>query len=220
MLSLGPGSSCDVCFEKFGQDSKAPWSIECGHVFCAECIKNIARLCPMCRNPFEQGSCIKLHVDLDLLSAEPPEGCTPADMREAQRIQHAIASIPETGATEPSLRQLIQEGNKFLQGQPRNSHKDLRNAHRIIAYLYEVKMLYRTQAQAIEKMKEQINQLNQEKADLRKQLEQLGETREYERETAAAVENTLREHCAQAKQAQKATAEQVRLPSVLMTIVH
>jgi hypothetical protein len=74
----------------------------------------------MCRSPFEHESCIKLHVDLDLAPGEP-SSVAAADIKEARRIQHAIASIPETGATEPSLRQLIQEGNKFLSSQPRNA---------------------------------------------------------------------------------------------------
>lgn len=83
----------------------------------------------------------------------------------------------------------------------------MRNAHRIIKYLYDVKMLHRQQAQAIESAKEQANQLTKEKADLLKQLEKLEETRQYENETATAVENTLREHCAQAKQAQNLASE-------------
>ncbi|KAJ6464812.1 hypothetical protein DFH09DRAFT_957634 [Mycena vulgaris] len=37
MLSLGPGSACDVCLEPFGAELKAPSSIPCGHVFCVEC---------------------------------------------------------------------------------------------------------------------------------------------------------------------------------------
>lgn len=68
-------------------------------------------------------------------------------------------------------------------------------------------MLHRAQAQAIESIKDQANQLTNEKAELLKQLEKLEETRQYETETAAAVENTLREHCAQAKQAQKVVYE-------------
>lgn len=74
----------------------------------------------MCRSPFEEESCIKLHVDIDVVPSEPT-AAEAADAKEARRIQHAIASIPETGATEPSLRQLIQEGSKFLSTQPRNS---------------------------------------------------------------------------------------------------
>ena len=68
-------------------------------------------------------------------------------------------------------------------------------------------MLHRQQAQAIESAKEQANQLTKEKADLLKQLEKLEETRQYENETATTVENTLREHCAQAKQAQNLASE-------------
>ncbi|KAF9473174.1 hypothetical protein BDN70DRAFT_817650 [Pholiota conissans] len=208
MLSIGPDSSCDICFERFGQDLKAAWSIECGHIFCGECIQNIddPRLCPMCRSPFEHGSCIRLHVDLDLAQGEP-SSVDAAALQEARRFKHALASIAETGATEPRLRQLIQDGNNFLNSQPRNSHKDLRNAHRIIAYLYEVKMTSRSQAQVIDTMKEQVTQLRKEKEELEQKLEKQEEIRQYESETAAAVENTLREHCAQAKQAQKAASE-------------
>ena len=64
-------------------------------------------------------------------------------------------------------------------------------------------MLYRQQVQAIESAKEQANEM----AGLLKQSDKLEETRQYENETAMAVNNTLREHCARAKQAQNLASE-------------
>ncbi|KAF9002578.1 hypothetical protein BDQ17DRAFT_1390761 [Cyathus striatus] len=59
MLTLSPGSACDVCAEEYGPH-RQPHSIPCGHVLCASCCTKIlektsSRLtpgCPFCRVPF------------------------------------------------------------------------------------------------------------------------------------------------------------------------
>ncbi|KAF8154549.1 hypothetical protein B0H34DRAFT_660395 [Crassisporium funariophilum] len=200
MLTLGAGSSCDICFEKFGQDLKAPCSITCGHVFCAGCINNITRLCPLCRTPFEKHFCIKLHLDVDGI---PPErlGTVNADTQEAQRLQQAIASVADEGTTEPRLRQLIQECKTFLHGQPRSQYKELRVAHRMIAYLCDCRTSLRSNNQLLDAQKEEViqlttekKQLTTEKEELQKQIMKVMETQKYDIEMALAVEASLRDH--------------------------
>ncbi|KAK0440282.1 hypothetical protein EV421DRAFT_1712555 [Armillaria borealis] len=119
MLCLGSGSTCDVCLEPFGNDTKAPCSIECGHVFCLNCLNQITRLkCPLCRSRFEPQGFVKLHIDVDDVrsSSHFPRTTTQC----ARRLQEAIANIANEGSTEASLRQLIQDCKSFLAGQPRN----------------------------------------------------------------------------------------------------
>ncbi|KAK0443085.1 uncharacterized protein EV420DRAFT_1065316 [Desarmillaria tabescens] len=59
MLTLAPGSVCDVCAEEYGPQC-LPHSIPCGHVLCASCSTTIAEktpsrlkpVCPFCREEF------------------------------------------------------------------------------------------------------------------------------------------------------------------------
>ncbi|KAJ3517099.1 hypothetical protein NLJ89_g713 [Agrocybe chaxingu] len=199
MLSLGAGSSCDICFEIFGQDLKAPCSIACGHVFCIECIAQLTtRLCPLCRSEFDEDSCIRLHIDMDNTPtpSDPTSGkCSLDDIAKARRFAEAYASITDQGTTESRLRQVILDGRQFLASQPKHLFRDLRVTHRLIAYLCEVKATLRTQNHAVETLNEQIKQLTTEKEGLTNQLAELESLRNYEKETALAVETSLRSHC-------------------------
>ncbi|CAA7257507.1 unnamed protein product [Cyclocybe aegerita] len=199
MLSLGAGSSCDICFEIFGQDLKAPCSIACGHVFCIECIAQLTtRLCPLCRSEFDEDSCIRLHIDMDNTPtpSDPASGkCSLDDIAKARRFAEAYASITDQGTTESRLRQVILDGRQFLASQPKHLFRDLRVTHRLIAYLCEVKATLRTQNHAVETLNEQIKQLTTEKEELTNQLAELESLRNYEKETALAVETSLRSHC-------------------------
>ena len=60
----------------------------------------------------------------------------------------------------------------------------------------ELKSNLRGQKQMNEDVNEQIQRLNAEKADLMQKIAESEESRNYERETALAVETSLREHCA------------------------
>ncbi|KAF8815564.1 hypothetical protein BYT27DRAFT_6678592 [Phlegmacium glaucopus] len=213
MLVLGPGSNCDICFERFGQDHKAPCSITCGHVFCVSCIGQVKTLCPLCRLPFDKHSCITLRVDSDLVADEQSRA-TPTETHEALRLQQAIASVADEGTTEPRLRQLIQECKTFLNGKPRHMHKELRVAHRMIAYLCEVRSTLRNtthnlenQTEELRKQEEEIQQLVAQKEGLQKQLAELEESQKYERERSHAVEMNLRQHCEGAQIAYQSLVE-------------
>jgi len=66
----------------------------------------------------------------------------------------------------------------------------------MLAYLCDVKTELRAQKQGTEGLNEQMRQLATEKEELMAKLSEEIETRRYERETALAVETSLREHCA------------------------
>jgi prefoldin subunit 5 len=68
----------------------------------------------------------------------------------------------------------------------------------MIAYLCEIKAKYRSQKSELEKLIVETSQLKDEKAELQQQIDMLNMLRRDEKETALAVETSLREHCARA----------------------
>ncbi|KAF8882112.1 hypothetical protein BD779DRAFT_1444977 [Infundibulicybe gibba] len=70
MLTLNPGSTCDVCAEEYGPHC-LPHSIPCGHVLCATCCTTIAEksaprcapVCPFCREPFSPADARVVRTD-------------------------------------------------------------------------------------------------------------------------------------------------------------
>ncbi|KIJ97217.1 hypothetical protein K443DRAFT_681693 [Laccaria amethystina LaAM-08-1] len=213
MLTLGAGSSCDVCLEPFGDNEKCPCSIVCGHVFCADCLHNLTRpACPLCRHAFNPNLTVKLHIELDTTRPSPtsaPLSTTSVNAeQEARRLHEAIAGIADTGSTESNLRQLIEDGKAFLRQQPRSLYRDLRTAHQMIAYLCEVKSNLRSQNEVVDTLTKQVAELAEQKADLAKQVEDLTVLRKVDSETAIAVEVSLRDHCTKAHAAYEAMVEQ------------
>ncbi|RDB25733.1 hypothetical protein Hypma_006088 [Hypsizygus marmoreus] len=217
MLSIGPGSVCDVCLEHFGRGDKAPCSILCGHVFCFGCIDQLRESrqhpshrevdmgapCPLCRTHFDRRSLVKLHIDVENTRGQqggsPPRATclTPADA-EARRIQEAFASVANEGTTEPRLRQLIGEATTFLSAQPREQFRDLRVCHRLIAYLCDIKAKLRDERTVYEK---ELAKVKDEKVELEQKAEAAATKRKDEMDTALAVEMSLREHCARSHKA-------------------
>ncbi|KAJ3874335.1 hypothetical protein F5051DRAFT_335968 [Lentinula edodes] len=178
MFSLGPGSVCDVCLESFGADSKAPCSISCGHVFCADCLRHITRqTCPLCRVPFDPRSTVKLHVDLDSVKAASTGPGSAADSpsaeQEARSLHERIAAVANAGTSEANLRSLISECKTFLSGHPRSLFQDLRVSLRMIAYLCEVKSTLRSQNQAVDSFREQLEGSRAEYDELQVRLLEL-----------------------------------------------
>ncbi|KAE9399625.1 hypothetical protein BT96DRAFT_820383 [Gymnopus androsaceus JB14] len=175
MFSLGSGSVCDVCLESFGLDLKAPCSISCGHVFCADCLQHITRQsCPLCRIHFDPRLIVKLHVDLDSLKAASAsaEDSKSAE-EEARSLHERIAAVANRGTTEANLRALISECKTFLSNQPRNLFQDLRVSLRMIAYLCEVKSTLRSQNQAVDSYKEQLEGKQTEHEELSRRVLEL-----------------------------------------------
>ncbi|KAJ7054149.1 hypothetical protein C8F01DRAFT_1324441 [Mycena amicta] len=72
MLTLTPGSSCDVCAEEYGPHC-LPNSIPCGHVLCASCCTTIAEktaprlspACPFCRENFSPDAVRLIRLDFN-----------------------------------------------------------------------------------------------------------------------------------------------------------
>ncbi|KAF9235476.1 hypothetical protein BU15DRAFT_51371 [Melanogaster broomeanus] len=70
MLTLSPGSVCDVCAEEYGPHC-VPHSIPCGHVLCSGCChkiveKTLPRLkpvCPFCREHFTSDDVRLIRID-------------------------------------------------------------------------------------------------------------------------------------------------------------
>ncbi|KIK57314.1 hypothetical protein GYMLUDRAFT_172841 [Collybiopsis luxurians FD-317 M1] len=159
---MGPWTSTrsatlQVCLESFGQDLKAPCSISCGHVFCADCLHHITRqTCPLCRIPFDHRSIVKLHIDVDYLKAAPSNSADPAPSEEARTLHDRIAAVANAGTTEANLRALISECKTFLSTQPRSQFQDLRVSLRMIAYLCEIKSTLRSQNQTVDSLNEKL----------------------------------------------------------------
>lgn len=71
MISLLPGSSCDVCAEEYGRQT-APHSLPCGHILCYACCSSIvektpsrlAPSCPYCREHFTIEGVRLIRMDL------------------------------------------------------------------------------------------------------------------------------------------------------------
>lgn len=72
MLTLSPGSACDVCAEEYGPQCH-PHSIPCGHVLCASCCSTIVEktpsrllpVCPFCRENFTGDSVRLIRMDFN-----------------------------------------------------------------------------------------------------------------------------------------------------------
>ena len=162
-------------------------------------------------------------------------GCSSEDLKAAQKLQQKLSSIVQDGISEQPLRQLIQETKAFLHTQPRSlvgfaawnvvyidsiavQHKDLRSFSRMLSYLCEVKASLRSKTSEVENLTEELTRLKDEKASLRKQVADLEESRRYERETALAVETSLRDHCTQSIEVYKTTLQYVSLPFLVQTL--
>ncbi|KAI0777658.1 hypothetical protein BD413DRAFT_466872 [Trametes elegans] len=70
MITLSPGSLCDVCAEEYGPHN-LPHSIPCGHVLCLNCCTNILEktpsrqtpACPFCRVQFARDGVRLIRID-------------------------------------------------------------------------------------------------------------------------------------------------------------
>ncbi|KAL0958969.1 hypothetical protein HGRIS_014281 [Hohenbuehelia grisea] len=212
MLSLGPGSACDVCLEPFDHGAHAPHSIRCGHVFCVGCLCHLSPcVCPLCRTHFDELSIVKLHLDLDnvQLVQHVPGPVTVSAEQDARRLQEAIANVANQGASEQHLRQLIDDCRSFLAAQSRSAFQDLRVSHRMLAYMCDIRSKLKAEKQVTEGLHKQVAELSKEKKDLEEQYETLLATSSSEKEAALDVEMALRDHCERAEMAYQYMADRV-----------
>ncbi|KAF5309874.1 hypothetical protein D9619_010360 [Psilocybe cf. subviscida] len=230
MLSLSPGSSCDICFEAFGYDQKQPCSIKCGHVYCRECVGVLALQdppeCPMCRQEFEYEECVRLHLDSDnVVGPSLADQGSGEEVQTAKKIWSSIMDISANGATELVVRQLVQDGEAFFKLKHENSYADLKAVFQIVNHLYEVKQKSRAKAastkQATKELEDKVASLEAQNTELRKEKDSLekalvkaNELHRHEADLASAVEASLRSHFVQAKEKEGEITQYVYRPSV------
>ena len=166
----------------------------------------------------------RLHIDLDCqggVSSSRSLSFADESFQEARRLQDSIASIVKDGSSESHLRALIEQCAAFLKTQDRSQvrvpydisalnpahplqHEDLRVSFRMISYLCDVKSSLRKQLDVCTQLAQQHEALRSqlatelEAAELRYQ--ELLQMSTDERETALAVENSLRDHYKQVLQ--------------------
>ncbi|KAJ7894454.1 hypothetical protein B0H14DRAFT_3652021 [Mycena olivaceomarginata] len=189
MLSLGPGSACDVCLEPFGAELKAPCFIPCGHVFCERwacdifahhfthlyyssfvlsscCLRHVARArptCPLCRTPFDTRHTIKLHIDLDNIpAAVDPLPVSPDSDEGARQLQSRITQLAAVGATEAQATQLTEECKRFLQTVSEEMYSDLRTSYKMLSYMCHVKRNLVEQGRTVDLLQRNVTTMTQE----------------------------------------------------------
>ncbi|KAJ6551218.1 hypothetical protein B0H19DRAFT_164463 [Mycena capillaripes] len=177
MLSLGPGSACDVCLEPFGAELKAPCSIPCGHIFCVNCLHQVARpTCPLCRTPFDTRHTIKLHIDVDNINVLPSFDEMPLPPNSddgARQLQERITNVAASGATEIQTTQLTEECKKFLSTVQKGMYSDLRTSYKMLEYMCRLKRLYVDQGRELNQQTRNLTALTQEVDRLKAAIEVL-----------------------------------------------
>ncbi|KAF8201315.1 hypothetical protein K438DRAFT_1582265 [Mycena galopus ATCC 62051] len=170
MLSLAPGSACDVCLEPFGAELKAPCSIPCGHVFCVNCLHQVARpSCPLCRTPFDTRQTIKLHIDLDSISPSSLELTPPSNADDgARQLQNRITQLAATGGSERDTTELTADCKKFLL-----TYSDLRTSYKMLFYMCNIKRNFLAQGSEVKDLQRNLTSLTQEVDRLKAALEVL-----------------------------------------------
>ncbi|KAJ7312879.1 hypothetical protein DFH08DRAFT_821723 [Mycena albidolilacea] len=106
MLTLNPGSSCDVCAEEYGPHC-LPHSIPCGHVLCSSCCSTIvektsSRLtpaCPFCRENFTSDSIRLIRMDFNTSGWSTP-----------RRLPNIEANVPDFTSDVWSKRLMLADG--------------------------------------------------------------------------------------------------------------
>lgn len=89
----------------------------------------------------------------------------------------------------------------------RRQYSDFRASYRMLAYLCEVKSLLRAQEQSVEELNKEIKQMTSEKAELERAISEVEAARKEERESALAVERSLRDHATGAHAAYQTMVE-------------
>ncbi|KAJ7267310.1 hypothetical protein C8J57DRAFT_363489 [Mycena rebaudengoi] len=177
MLAAGPGSACDVCLDRFRDDVKTPCSISCGHVFCVDCLHQLARpVCPVCQSTFKPRNIVKLHVDLENIQPSSPGDRPPAtsDVDErARQFQDRISHISAEGGMEAMTTQLSTECRTFLRTVPKNMYLELRTSHNMFSYMCRLKRMYVDQGQIVNQLNNNVAELTQDVSRLQAEIDVL-----------------------------------------------
>ncbi|KAF7369186.1 RING-type domain-containing protein [Mycena venus] len=153
MLSLGPGSACDL------------YQVE----------DQVERpTCPLCRTSFS-GRHIKLHVDLDNI---PPSSFdalpVPSNADDgARQLQNRITQVAATGATEAQTTQLTEECKKFLSTMPKEMYSDLRTSYKMLSYMCQVKRNFVDQGRTVNQLQRNISSVSQEMDRVKQEVDRV-----------------------------------------------
>ncbi|KAI0360693.1 hypothetical protein OH77DRAFT_1393090 [Trametes cingulata] len=120
MLLVHPSSQCDICLDPYtwSTPSKAPHAIQCGHIFCLDCLRSVSPTnCPLCRKGFNPERIKKLHVD-----KVNGDGLGPAGpMAEENEMFRRMAALFTDDANPEDINALVEEVNSWLAQSNRQS---------------------------------------------------------------------------------------------------
>ncbi|KAH7890475.1 hypothetical protein F5I97DRAFT_35654 [Phlebopus sp. FC_14] len=207
MLIIGPNSTCDVCLEGYSSGSNIPHSIACGHVFCHKCLEHLTQhKCPLCRTRFLPQDIRKLHVDRDPTALAPlpttedsiePSATPPPVNDEGRRLLSDIARVIKEGAKIHEIRGLVGQCRAYYKSLP-GDENPVRISCLLLYHLADSQGKLRMQA-------EQLREAHAARDEVRERLtseldaaelkyRELERTSRDEKETALAIEKSLREH--------------------------
>ncbi len=61
---------CEICCEEYDQEKIQPVVLPCGHTFCSLCWKDFRKVCPNCREEFEESQVKKNYFIFNLMEAQ------------------------------------------------------------------------------------------------------------------------------------------------------
>ncbi|KAF7313906.1 RING-type domain-containing protein [Mycena chlorophos] len=151
MLTLTPGSSCDVCAEEYGPHV-LPNSIPCGHVLCGSCCTTIAEktapkqspACPFCRENFALDAVRLIRLDFNTsgwstprrlpnMDANPPDldawnkRLMAADgsrsRLDARRLEAKVAKVAAKKCSVEEVTHLHKELQEWLMSDPKDDEE-------------------------------------------------------------------------------------------------
>lgn len=102
-------------------------------------------VCPLCRQPYDKHYIIKLHLDTD---NPRPSSANQAE-QEAKRLQGKMTNLINNGASEPAIRGLLDECQKFIHSQPRNLVRGLVSYRTLLIILSVFRLATVTQGDGI-----------------------------------------------------------------------
>ncbi|EIW55723.1 uncharacterized protein TRAVEDRAFT_129815 [Trametes versicolor FP-101664 SS1] len=113
MLLVHPSSQCDVCLDPYTWNTaaKSPHAIQCGHVFCLDCLRSVHPTnCPLCRKGFNPERIKKLHVDKVNGDGSGPAG---AKLEEYEFFRR-IAVLFDHRSEPEEINALVEEVNAWV----------------------------------------------------------------------------------------------------------
>ncbi|KZT03699.1 uncharacterized protein LAESUDRAFT_728996 [Laetiporus sulphureus 93-53] len=231
MISLKPGSFCDVCAEEYGSHNY-PHSMPCGHVLCLNCCNNILKKtptrvtpsCPFCRVPFTSDTIRLVRVEFSnsgrstpaRATADAPDVAldsdddvlllTPSSLKdsraEARRLEYKVAKVAAKKCSVEEVENLHQELKDWLSGSSDvKSHDDQKAALQLSAALLHAILVNHVAHKQATDMAKAVE------SDLRNKLAQVDKAKEE-----AEEELRRRTQCAtKVQEIQTLRAELIRL---------